>query len=151
MPGQAFIGIDVRPCSHCDTPSAGEGPGGSHGRSPTVRSICVGDAAAPGPFACGGDGSLTGASARMDQLGIRGKIAQKDTALITVKHALKTKLTFTHSEALVMCLTRLVSEKWKCGYNFLLIGWSISLTLFLLKNHKPFQILFYFRPNRKSL
>lgn len=75
--GQAFIGIDVKRRSHCDTPSVGEGRGGSHGRPPAVRSICVGDAAALGPSACGGDGSLTGASASMDQLPIRCTCVQK--------------------------------------------------------------------------
>lgn len=74
---QAFIWIDVWRCSHCDTPSVGEGPGSMHGQSPTARSICVGDAAELGPLACGGDGSLTGASASMDQLGIRCTHAQK--------------------------------------------------------------------------
>lgn len=89
--GQAFIGIDVKRRSHCDTPSVGEGQRGSHGRPPAVRSICVGDAVALGPSACGGDGSLTGASASMDQLRLRRTCAQKHARVhkhsITLKHA----------------------------------------------------------------
>lgn len=41
--GQAFIGIDVKRRSLCDTPSVGEGQWGPHGQPPAVRSICVGD------------------------------------------------------------------------------------------------------------
>lgn len=81
--GQAFIGIDVQRHSYCDTPSVGGWPGCSHGQSPAVRSICVGDAAAPGPSACGGDGSLTGASASMDQLGIRCTSVQEHARVHT--------------------------------------------------------------------
>ncbi len=83
---QAFIGIDVKRRSHCDTPSVGEGQGGSHGQPPVVRSICVGDAAALGPSACGGDGSLTGAFASMDQLRIRCTCAQKHAWVHTHTH-----------------------------------------------------------------
>lgn len=68
------------------------GGGGLHGQ-PARCEVHLGDAEALGPSGCGGDGSLTGASASMDQLRIgctHALVTHTHTQMITNVHPLTT-------------------------------------------------------------